>query len=132
MKSDIQNRADIHSIVDLFYKLSFEDTRLGDIFKNIAPLDLQTHIPIVVDFWEGIVFDIFSYKGNVTEKHFSLNSLSPLTKSDFDLWLFYWQKAVDTLFEGELAEKIKFRAESIAGIMSYKMDYINQKNEQLK
>jgi hemoglobin len=126
MTNDIQSRADIRAIVELFYDLSFEDERLGDIFKNIAPLKLETHIPLVVDFWEGILFDVFTYKGNVTEAHFSVNGLTPLTKADFDLWLSYWIKAIDTLFKGELAEKMKFRATSIANIMSYKMDYINQ------
>lgn len=128
-KSDVKNRADIQSIVERFYELSFQDERLGDIFKNIAPLHLEEHIPLVVNFWEGIVFDVYTYKGNVTEKHFSVNSLTPLTKFDFDLWLSYWQQAIDELFEGEFAENMKYRANSIANIMSYKLDYINQQDK---
>jgi hemoglobin len=126
-KRDIENRTDIVEIITLFYKYSYQDERLGAIFKHIAPLDLTTHIPLVADFWEGILFDVFTYKGNVTEKHFSVNTKTNLSKEDFDLWYSYWQKAVDELFAGELAEKAKFRAQSIANIMSYKMDYINEK-----
>lgn len=126
MKQDIKTRADIEQIIVLFYKLSFEDERLGKIFKVISPLHLETHIPLVSDFWEGLLLDGDKYRGNVTEKHFNVNKLTPLSKEDFDLWYTYWEKAVNQLFDGEKAEMAKFRARSIADIMSYKMDYINQ------
>lgn len=127
-KRDIENRNDIVVLITYFYQLAFEDQRLGEIFKQITPIDLEKHIPLVADFWEGILFDTFTYKGNVTEKHFETNRKTPLSKQDFDLWFFYWEKAVNHLFEGELAQKIKDRASSIANIMSYKMDYVNKKN----
>lgn len=122
---DICNREDILHLITLFYTLSFEDERLGAIFKDIAPLHLETHIPVVADFWEGILLDANTYRGNVTEKHFSVNTRTPLTGEDFDRWYQYWEMAVDTLFNGEKAETAKFRARSIADIMSYKMDHIN-------
>lgn len=125
MKKDITTRNDIEQIIVRFYELSFQDERLGRIFKEISPLHLETHIPLVTDFWEGILLDGDKYRGNVTEKHFTVNSLTPLRKPDFDRWYSYWEKAVDDLFEGEKAEMAKFRARSIADIMSYKMDYIN-------
>lgn len=58
-----------------------------------------------------------------------MNALTPLTRSDFDRWYSYWERATDELFEGEIAEKAKFRARSIADIMSYKMDHINRDKE---
>ncbi len=127
MKNDITSRNDIEQIIVRFYELSFLDERLGKIFKEISPLHLETHIPLVTDFWEGILLDGDKYRGNVTEKHFNVNKLTTLTKTDFDNWYSYWEKAVNELFEGEKAEMAKFRARSIADIMSYKMDYINQK-----
>jgi hemoglobin len=126
MKPDIISRADIEKLITRFYELSFEDERLGKIFKEISPLHLETHIPLVADFWEGILLDADVYRGNVTEKHFSVNALTPLLKADFDRWYSYWEKAVDDLYAGEIAEKAKFRARSIADIMSYKMDHINR------
>lgn len=129
MKHDIQTRADIEQLITRFYEISFEDERLGRIFKEISPLHLATHIPLVTDFWEGILLDANIYRGNVTEKHFSVNALTPLTRSDFDRWYSYWERATDELFEGEIAEKAKFRARSIADIMSYKMDHINRDKE---
>jgi hemoglobin len=129
MKKDITSGKDIEQIITLFYELSFQDERLGKIFKEISPLHLETHIPLVADFWEGILLDGNKYRGNVTEKHFNVNSLTALTKSDFDSWYSYWERAVDSLFVGEKAEMAKFRARSIADIMSYKMDYINQQTK---
>lgn len=126
MKHDITTRHDIEQIITRFYELSFQDDRLGNIFKEISPLHLETHIPLVTDFWEGILLDSDKYRGNVTEKHFKVNSLTTLTKNDFDNWFSYWEKAVDDLFKGQKAEMAKFRARSIADIMSYKLDYINQ------
>lgn len=129
MKKDITSAKDIEQIITLFYELSFQDERLGKIFKEISPLHLETHIPLVTNFWEGILLDGDKYRGNVTEKHFNVNSLTALTKADFDKWYNYWEKAVDSLFEGEKAEMAKFRARSIADIMSYKMHYINQQTK---
>lgn len=126
MKQDITHREDIERIITRFYELSFQDDRLGKIFKEISPLRLETHIPLVADFWEGILLDGDKYRGNVTEKHFNVNRLTALTRSDFDGWYSYWEEAVNELFEGERAEMAKFRARSIADIMSYKMDHINQ------
>lgn len=126
MKPDIRTRKDIEQVITRFYELSFEDERLGSIFKEISPLHLESHIPLVTDFWEGILLDGNNYRGNVTEKHFSVNSLTKLIKPDFDRWFSNWEKAVNDLFEGEKAEMAKFRARSIADIMQYKMDYINQ------
>ena len=126
MKHDITTRTDIEKLITRFYELSFEDERLGKIFKEISPLHLETHIPLVSDFWEGILLDADKYRGNVTEKHFAVNNLTRLSKEDFDRWFSCWSVAVDELFEGEIAEKAKFRARSIADIMTYKMDYINK------
>jgi hemoglobin len=126
MKPDITSRAEIEKLITRFYELSFEDERLGKIFKEISPLHLETHIPLVADFWEGILLDADKYRGNVTEKHFAVNQLTKLTKEDFDRWFAHWSEAVDELFAGEIAEKAKFRARSIADIMTYKMDHINR------
>jgi hemoglobin len=129
MKNDITTRKDIEALITCFYELSFQDERLGKIFKEISPLHLETHIPLVADFWEGILLDGDKYRGNVTEKHFTVNSLTTLTKSDFDNWYSHWENAVNHLYEGEKAETCKFRARSIADIMSYKMDYINKEKD---
>ena len=72
MKNDITTRKDIEALITCFYELSFQDERLGKIFKEISPLHLETHIPLVADFWEGILLDGDKYRGNVTEKHFNL------------------------------------------------------------
>lgn len=129
MKQDILHRNDIEKLIIRFYELSYPDPRLGSIFKEISPLHLETHIPLVTDFWDGILLDGDTYRGNVTEKHFAVNTLTALTKEDFDRWYKYWEQAVDELYEGEKAEMAKFRARSIADIMSYKMDYLNKESK---
>ena len=53
--------------------------------------------------------------------HFALHDKSPFEKKHFDEWLKLWNESLDELYEGEHAETARTRAESIAGIMAYKM-----------
>lgn len=121
MLSDIENRADLEKLMRYFYSQLLEDERLAYLFIDIAKMDLKTHIPRIVDFWENMLFNTVKFDGNVFEKHLKLHQASSLEKSHFDLWLDYFFKSVDLLFAGPQAEKIKTRALSIANIMRGKI-----------
>ncbi len=125
MKQDITTREDIDILVKLFYDKLLSDIHLQNIFQQTVLIHLEVHLKTIADFWDSILLDADIYRGNVTEKHIALNKRFPFTKNEFEQWLYLWEKTVDELFYGEMAEKAKFRAKSIADIMSYKMDYIN-------
>lgn len=126
MKHDIQTRDDLFLLVKTFYEKLFADELLQTIFIDVAKIKLEEHLPILVDFWDSILLDGDSYRRNQMEKHTELNKKFRLEKQHFDQWIFLWNQTIDELFIGEKAEHAKFRAKSIADIMSYKMDYLNK------
>lgn len=126
MKHDIQTRDDLFVLVKTFYEKLFADELLQTIFIDVAKIKLEEHLPILVDFWDSILLDGDSYRRNQMEKHTELNKKFRLEKQHFDQWIFLWNQTIDELFAGERAEHAKFRAKSIADIMSYKIDYLNK------
>ena len=50
-----------------------------------------------------------------------LNSQSPLNAEHFKTWLRYFNATLDELFEGEITEQAKQRAQSIATVMQLKI-----------
>lgn len=126
MKHDIQTRDDLFLLVKTFYEKLFADELLQTIFIDVAKVKLEEHLPILVDFWDSILLDGDSYRRNQMEKHTELNKKFRLEKQHFDQWIYLWNQTIDELFAGERAEHAKFRAKSIADIMSYKIDYLNK------
>ena len=117
----LENRDDIAFLIDRFYKKVIVDDSIGYFFTNVIPISWEKHIPIMVEFWSGILFGNSAYTGNPMVKHIQLNEHSPLKKEHFDRWLMLWTETVQENFFGEKAEEAVTRAEAIAGIMLYKV-----------
>lgn len=120
-KRDIQQRADIEILMRAFYNTLLKDDAMAHIFNDVAQIDLEAHLPNIVSFWEGVVFNTGDYRNNVMQLHLNLNAKAPLRKERFETWLEVFYGSVDGLFEGSNAEKIKTRALSIATVMQVKM-----------
>ena len=117
---DIETRADIDKLMDLFYERALVDGTIGYIFTDVARLDLEHHLPIIGDFWESLLFgtDVYAKHGrNPLMVHQELHSKSSLTREHFQRWLEIFTTTVDEVFEGERADHIKMRARAIAGRM---------------
>ena len=127
MKPDINSRADIERFIVSFYDTVKEDPTIGYIFTDIAHMNWETHIPVIVDFWETILLDNPVYKKNAMEVHYDLNKKIPLQKEHFNSWLTLFNAAVDEFFEGKTASLAKTRAKSIADLMLFKMQNENNK-----
>ena len=122
MKKDIKSRDDIKLLIDTFYIKVRNDKSLGYIFDEIAKVDWENHMPIMYDFWENTLFHNGSYKRNAMQPHLDLNEKTPLTKAHFDQWLLIFKDTVDELFNGEMANKAKIRALSIATMIQFKIN----------
>ena len=96
------------------------DDSINYLFTDIAKIDLEDHLPILVDFWDSILFHSDTYHKNAMQPHISLHHKSPLQKHHFDTWLGYFKKSVDELFTGDNSFIIKERATSIATVMQIK------------
>lgn len=126
MRRDISTRKDIDTLVKVFYDKLLQDDLLKPIFEKMVLSNLEEHLKTIADFWDSILLDANNYRGNVTEKHFEVDKQFPLSKTEFDRWLQYWNATIDGLFVGEKAEMAKFRAQSIADIMQYKLEFVNK------
>ena len=124
-KRDIENRADLERMLGAFYKKVFKDDLISHFFIEVVPLNLETHIPVIADFWESVLLDGRGYRKNVMEIHLKISEKSKIEKEHLDRWVKIFSETVDELFEGAKASLAKQRAASIATMMHIKIDYPN-------
>lgn len=118
---DIQTRADIEILVSRFYHQLLQDEEMAYLFTEVVPLHWGHHIPVICDFWAGILLGERAYQGNPMLKHLDLHRKSPLNARHFERWLHYWTTTVRGRFEGPKADMAIARAEQIAGLMQVKI-----------
>lgn len=122
-KKDITSREDLLQLVTRFYEKLLADSSISYLFTDIAKIDLDHHLPVLVDFWDNVLFASDTYRKNAMQPHLDLHYQSPLQKHHFDTWLRYFKESVDELFDpgAEKAFLAKERATSIATIMQIKI-----------
>jgi hemoglobin len=104
---DISNSADVELLVKTFYSNLLLNEEVKPIFAHV---DFEKHMPHMIAFWEFVLLDKEGYTTNVFDKHVNL----PLKAEHFAIWLSAFENTVNTLFEGENAQKAIFRAKTIA------------------
>ncbi len=118
--NDIRSRMDIDLVMRVFYERALADEVIGYIFKDVAKIDLEHHLPIIGAFWETMLFQSGNYAGfgrNPLEVHLALHRRTALKPEHFERWLALFERSVDEEFAGEKAEFLKLRAHSIAARM---------------
>jgi hemoglobin len=121
MKSDIESREDLFTLFNKFYGELLKDETISYLFTDVAKMNMEEHLPVIVDFWDTVLFGSAVYKKNAMQPHLILNQKSKFEKHHFDTWLSNFDKAVDELFEGNVAFMAKQKAKSIAAIMQIKI-----------
>lgn len=121
MKKDITSRDDLLLLVTLFYEKLLLDESISYLFKEVAKINLQHHLPVLVDFWDSVLFHSDTYHKNAMQPHINLHQKSPLQPQHFETWLRYFNETVDELFEGEIAFLARERAINIATVMKIKL-----------
>lgn len=122
-KTDIESRQDIETLIRLFYDQLLVDELVGFLFTEVVPLNMEEHLPKLVDFWEDQLLETNQYRGNPMMIHRQLHLKSPLKKEFFEQWLTLFNKTVDAQFAGPKANLAKERALSIATVMQIKLLY---------
>jgi hemoglobin len=117
---DIENRDHIEQLMRAFYAKAIPDPVIGHYFIQVINMDLEKHLPVIIDFWETVLFGIAKYKSNAIAVHQHLHEKSAFEEKHFEQWVKLFQSTVDELFEGEKAELAKQRALSIATVMKIK------------
>ena len=119
MKRDIKTREDLEYLLSEFYVLAVRDEKIGHHF---ADLDLETHLPIIVNFWEKVLFGKQFYFGNPLAVHQKVNEKSPLKLKHFQRWIEIFSQTIDKLFAGKTAEDAKLRARMIAHSLNQRIN----------
>ena len=113
---DIQHKAQIEQLVEVFYAKVFKNATLAPFFEG---MDFEAHKPQMVHFWSFVLINEPGYTTNVTEKHLKM----PLKEEHFRIWLQLFQETVSELFEGDVAEMAKQRASIIAWTIGEKINH---------
>ena len=126
---DIESRSDIDTVLVSFYQKAVTDNLIGRFFTEVVPLNLTTHLPVITDFWEAVIFNTHSYRKNVMEIHQHIHQLSSIKKQHLDRWVQIFTITIDEHFAGEKTNLMKQRAASIATLMDIKLNHslINRK-----
>lgn len=127
IKRAIKDQEDIRFLVIEFYNQALADLVIGPVFKA-ANFSLEAHIPVMVKFWETILLDVVTYKGNPMLKHIALNKEVPLKGEHFERWMKIWEETIRTHFEGPVADQAISRASSIGQLMQYKIKQATNTN----
>ena len=56
-------------LITEFYRRAFADELVGAVFTDVARMDLQTHLPVMCDFWETMLFRAGTCRGNAFNDH---------------------------------------------------------------
>lgn len=123
MKRDIESRNDLEVLLTAFYKRAFADDLIGHFFTQVVPLDLSTHLPVITDFWEAILFNTHGYRKNVMQVHQHIHQLAAIKKEHLDRWVSLLTATVNDLHEGSRATLMLQRANSVATLMDIKLNH---------
>lgn len=118
MKADIRSLEDIQQLVDTFYGRIRSNSLLGPVFAEKIQ-DWLPHLEKMYRFWQTILLEERTYSGSPFPPHARL----PVGKEHFDEWLRLWHQTVDEHYEGDLANEAKWRADKMAVLFNFKIDY---------
>lgn len=120
--SDITGKDDLFILVNTFYKKVNSEALLAPFFAHV---NWDKHLPLMVDFWDNVLFYNGNYSGNPMALHQAAHQINPMESRHFDKWLELFQATTDQLFIGKNASTLKERAASIAVIMQIKILGLN-------
>ncbi len=126
--TDISNRKDIILLSEKFYQKLLSNPNINFIFTDVAKINLESHLPKIINFWCLSMFGEPGYDTNVMHVHLELNEKFPLQPEHFKIWLDTFFETVDENFSGINADSIKTRALSVATIMQLKTNQFHKNN----
>lgn len=122
---DIQNLNDIRQMVDTFYTKVQSDAFIGPIFNEKINERWPEHLEKMYGFWQTVLLDVRAYSGSPFPPHATL----PINKEHFNRWLEIFKLNIDEQFIGPIAEEAKWRAEKMAEMFNYKIEYFRNANQ---
>lgn len=115
--ADLTGRADVEALLRRFYDRVMVDDVLIGPFAELRAGGLDSHIPVMADFWQTVLFRAGLYRGSALHAHRRVHQQTPLSGRHFVRWLTVWNETVDEMFRGPVAEHAKIQAARIAWAM---------------
>ncbi|MCV7099014.1 group III truncated hemoglobin [Mycobacterium palustre] len=116
-RTDLATRADVEALLRRFYGRVLVDGVLAEPFSELRVRGLDSHIPVMCDFWETVLFRAGLYRGSALHAHRNVHQRTPLSGDHFVRWLTTWNHTVDEMYCGPVAEHAKTQAGRIAWAM---------------
>jgi hemoglobin len=110
----------IRQLVDSFYAKVRADPELGPIFERAIPGDWGPHLATMHDFWSSIMLTSGRYHGNPVAIHLRVEGIEPAL---FTLWLALFDETCRDLFDDEVADAFRSKAERIAESLKLALFY---------
>lgn len=107
--------ADLHGLLVAFYDAVAEEPLLAPYF---AVVDMDAHMPRIVDFWSTLLWHTGRYSGNAFRPHMEMPGL---TGEHFARWLAVLERTVDARFAGPAVERMKALGHRIAYSMQVRL-----------
>lgn len=120
-RKDIANREDIRLLVENFYRKVIDDDLIGDIFRDVLVFRWDSHIPIMIGFWESVLLGSGTYKGNTMRVHIDLDKKHRLEPQHFARWKKLFFETLDEHFEGDVTGEAKKKVELMEVLMLTKI-----------
>ena len=115
--TDLASRADVEELLRRFYGRVFVDDVLAEPFIELRAKGLESHLAVMCDFWETVLFRAGLYHGSALVVHRRLHDRHPLSANHFVRWLQLWNAAIDEKYHGPVAERAAIQAARIAKAM---------------
>ncbi|TZF84151.1 group III truncated hemoglobin [Pedobacter sp. BS3] len=119
---DILTLDDVKLLVDTFYTKVRDDQLLAPIFNERIQDRWPQHLEKMYTFWQTVLLGDHTYFGSPFVPHANL----PVDHAHFEQWLKLFYQTVDELFTGEKAEEAKWRADKMAEMFEYKINYYRE------
>ncbi len=114
---DLATRADVEALLRRFYGQVLVDDILAEPFAEIRVNGLESHLPVMCDFWQTVLFRAGLYGGSAVRAHQLVHDRHVLTARHFLRWLKLWNSTIDQMYQGPVAEHAKIQATRIARAM---------------
>ncbi|MFC4602891.1 group III truncated hemoglobin [Rhodococcus kronopolitis] len=121
MAADIETRTDIEVLLRRFYGRALVDDLLAVPFNEVREQGLESHLPVMCDFWETVLFGAGLYRGSALRVHERVRDRHPLGTEHFERWLSLWHETVDAMYAGPRADRAKAQGAGIAAAMNRRL-----------
>ena len=114
---DLDSAKNISQFIHSFYDKVLVDEQLAHIFHDVAGIDLDVHIPIIIQYWQKLLLADKTYQRHTMNIHREVHAKFPFTEKEFNRWLSLFKVTAELEFKGPKTDRAVHIATNIAGNM---------------